>query len=256
MPNWCSCDLEITGKKEDITKLLENAKKEDSLFSIEKLFPMPNTETDWYNWRTTNWGTKWDLSDVQLDNQGEFVQLTFETAWGPPLEAFDKISKDYPSLNFAMTFREPGMDFFGKAEFKNGKNSEETCTYSEQFSATVKFNYEKITVDNDIISIPVILSFKEDPYEFDSDITTRNGTITLPLDIESTDVYERYGDSVKFENEMNEKNAISLNEDELAQNIISAIEENLDLIKKAAQHNTLNQALQVNTPKKKPKYTL
>ena len=67
----------------------------------------------WYDWSIANWGTKWDLSDVQADRiDPNTVNLTFQTAWAPPVDAYSTI---YNDLGFDITayYYEPGCQFAG-----------------------------------------------------------------------------------------------------------------------------------------------
>ena len=41
MPNWCECDLYITGPKEELEKFLETVKSEESVFDFNRLIPYP-----------------------------------------------------------------------------------------------------------------------------------------------------------------------------------------------------------------------
>lgn len=54
---------------------------------------------DWYNWNCRNWGCKWDAGDVVLntDEPNELV-YTFDTPWGAPTEAIEKLAEQYPNL--------------------------------------------------------------------------------------------------------------------------------------------------------------
>ena len=49
---------------------------------------------NWYDWRVTNWGTKWDISDEGLEyvDNGDgtsVIQGWFDSAWAPPIEAYN-----------------------------------------------------------------------------------------------------------------------------------------------------------------------
>jgi hypothetical protein len=248
MPNWCSCEVEIKGDREAIDKLLLNAKKDDKVFSLEKLFPMPDTETDWYNWNINNWGTKWDLSDVRIDDNGESVDLKFESAWSPPINAFEKISIDYPNIHFKMTYVEEGNDFFGINEFENGQISEQGSSYSEQFGLNTHFHFDEISLSEDSFSIPITFSYKTDPYNFDSEMTDVKVYFTIPNELDSDDIYGAIGGSITMSTEAE----IDLEEFRIEKEnfIANHIDENFELIKKAVEHAKLDKNLPVNNPTK------
>ena len=68
----------------------------------------------WWDWRVQNWGTKWQPMDPNIE-QGNprHVQITFDSAWSPPIEWLNKVHIDYPELKFKLEFEEPGMNFYG-----------------------------------------------------------------------------------------------------------------------------------------------
>lgn len=77
---------------------------------------------NWYEWEHANWGIKWgDCSTVLSEHDEEYLMFDFETAWGPPETALEKISALFPTLRFHLKFWEPGMAFEGEAKFKGGK---------------------------------------------------------------------------------------------------------------------------------------
>ena len=39
MPNWCECDLYISGPKEELEKFLETVKSEESVFDFNRVIP-------------------------------------------------------------------------------------------------------------------------------------------------------------------------------------------------------------------------
>ena len=91
MPNWCDNTISITGPAEKLspmyTKLV--AEEEEGLLSI--LYPQPKDifkgdlgqkereqcakdgVPNWYDWNSSNWGTKWDVSegDWQYEDAGD-----------------------------------------------------------------------------------------------------------------------------------------------------------------------------------------
>ena len=59
---------------------------------------------DWYEWRVENWGTKWDVCEVEIDEEGlEYSDDTYPngpvawfsfrcwTAWGAPIPVWDRL---------------------------------------------------------------------------------------------------------------------------------------------------------------------
>lgn len=82
---------------------------------------------DWYDWSIAHWGTKWGDCDTSIDeyytnpNDGtRTMELRYETAWGPALEALDHISTMFPKLIFYTFYREEGMGFAGYHKICNG----------------------------------------------------------------------------------------------------------------------------------------
>jgi hypothetical protein len=81
-------------------------------FSVEEMSFAGN---NWYDWNVRNWGTKWDVAvsdeekymDTELMEEGEgFLAYRFNTAWSPPAEAITKLSIQYPTLNFNLSYEE------------------------------------------------------------------------------------------------------------------------------------------------------
>jgi len=83
------------------------------------LDPLDFSTNDWYNWNVRNWGTKWDIavssndeySDTYVEGptqNGEnlVVFYNFNTAWSPPVPAIEKLSSQYPTLLFTLSFEE------------------------------------------------------------------------------------------------------------------------------------------------------
>ena len=50
---------------------------------------------DWYDWRCDNWGTKWSrFQGHELEPDLHLLQLSLETAWGPPLKICDYLKNE------------------------------------------------------------------------------------------------------------------------------------------------------------------
>lgn len=120
MPNWCSNRATINGPSPviaEIKAILEDTKGE----LLAWMVPQPNFagDQDWYMWRVNNWGTKWDITDVYIDNADEpdSIEFTFSTAWAPPVEAFVTWAIGDSRVQFSLEYWEPGCGFVGTTAY-------------------------------------------------------------------------------------------------------------------------------------------
>ena len=116
MPNWCSNRAVITGPAPVIDEIkLELSQDNPEL--LDWMVPQPNFagDQDWYMWNVNNWGTKWDINDVYIDNDDEAdsIEFTFSTAWAPPVEAFTTWAVGDGRVQFNLEYWEPGCGFVG-----------------------------------------------------------------------------------------------------------------------------------------------
>ncbi len=82
----------------------------------------------WYYWCVQNWGTKWDVSPTNIEdneNEEEWI-VSFDSAWSPPIEWLEKVCQDYRELSFNLEYCEPGMNFVGEAVAEDGDCTEDT----------------------------------------------------------------------------------------------------------------------------------
>ena len=97
--------------------------------------------TDWYDWCTRNWGTKWNSSDTEIieDNTDlrlpgyRTVRIDFNSAWAPPLPVYDMLAARFPDTNIYACYDEPGCDFSGWRMYSKGKLVKEV--QEESFSS-------------------------------------------------------------------------------------------------------------------------
>ena len=129
MPNWCSNSFSITGNTESIKDLWEAAQtaSPDGDFGLlNAIAPIG----DWdYDTAVSTWGTKWDVSDEGLefiDNEDgtACIQGWFDTAWAPPIGAYEQLADDFDSCVIEASYHEPGMDFAG---FWSSDGDDEYC---------------------------------------------------------------------------------------------------------------------------------
>ena len=157
MPNWCYNRLEITGEENELNRFKEDVKSKDEEFSLNSLIPIPecnglkkeelekiwtkeqidkcifdkNGEFDWYHFCINNWGTKWDVSDLDTNHDDDYLNYTFSTAWSPPEEWLDTISLRY-KLEFELTSYEEGCDFWFYKAIKDGEVIDRECLTIEE----------------------------------------------------------------------------------------------------------------------------
>jgi hypothetical protein len=129
MPNWCNNTIVIEGPAEKIRALWAAAttvNEEHGL--LNALNPMPEDLADtvadgsampnWYNWRVTNWGTKWDVNQegLEFSDLGDGrarIEGYADSAWAPPLEAFYAYADLNEDVYMELKYFEPGMSFMG-----------------------------------------------------------------------------------------------------------------------------------------------
>lgn len=157
MPNWVYNGLTIEGSPDSVNKLKEQVGKpisvptvdwqtnelkietnDNPIFSYWNIiaptdldtYPLQKSEStngnDWYTWNQTNWGVKWDASNVDLQDEtpnGESyaIHYTFESPWGIPDEALINLSSQYPDLLFTLTYEEE-TGWGGECEFLRGEH--------------------------------------------------------------------------------------------------------------------------------------
>ncbi|WP_428491617.1 hypothetical protein [Rhodopila sp.] len=62
--------------------------------------------TDWYEWSCSNWGTKWNASGTETNEDSkEFgqIEIRYQTAWSAPEPVLAKMCEMFPDVEF--TFR-------------------------------------------------------------------------------------------------------------------------------------------------------
>jgi hypothetical protein len=130
MPNYSINTLSVTGDTKNLRRFKEQARNTESDLSLSSLFPMPKglMDTDaedntpnWYDWSVENWGTKWDVAGKLISVFDDCLEYSFKSAWNPPIEWLEKVSKDYPTLRFSLRYVEESDDFTGIARARNGK---------------------------------------------------------------------------------------------------------------------------------------
>jgi hypothetical protein len=126
MPNWCQNHLTVIGATPEFRAWLETEG-----FSFEKMNPprrprkakpfSPTVLESHYQ----VWGTKWDLDDKDQKQVAEELldsaSAYFDTAWSPPIQAIEALSRKFPEVAFQLDYCELGMFFAGTAMFQDGE---------------------------------------------------------------------------------------------------------------------------------------
>jgi len=65
-------------------------------FDCSKFASTGRQDDRWYDWRCTNWGTKWGACEVKVTEEDEdFLEITFNTAWSPPEPIVEALRSKY-----------------------------------------------------------------------------------------------------------------------------------------------------------------
>jgi hypothetical protein len=112
MPNWCYNRVEVYSENTADIQEISEIFTTDSPFNT--LVPRPEDQEDnWYEWNCANWGVKWDISDVDLSSEEGSLEMSFDTAWGPPDEICQALRERYPEADVTWFYDEPGCQIAG-----------------------------------------------------------------------------------------------------------------------------------------------
>ena len=117
MPNWCYNYATFSHEDKAEMDKLRRAIEEKNV--LETFIPTPEDkmaddsfETGWWIWRVNNWGSKWDLTDIDIiKDDGETIGIQFSTAWSPTTRAYDTMGEAGWAIE--AYYSEMGMGFCG-----------------------------------------------------------------------------------------------------------------------------------------------
>jgi hypothetical protein len=118
MPNWCSNTLDVSHADPEMMKRFAQGVKDGTLF--KELCPPP-AKMD----ASDYWGTKWDVNEgyFQLEEGGASGDGFFQTAWSPPIKAYEKLAEI--GFQIDATFHEAGNCYAGVWSNEEGEDSYE-----------------------------------------------------------------------------------------------------------------------------------
>ena len=193
MPNWVTNRIRIKGSKEVLEEILKKhvktiewedttgAKRRDEKFDFNTIIPEPSKVEDcpeeyrldlhtgsvevseerpwfnWYAWRCSKWGTKWNAHDTQVCGEPEDgeIEIWFETAWSPTVAIYERFALMHPDVEIEAAYvEEQGPYYTGVFGFRNGE-----CVSSEEPEGESKRAHE----------IMFDLWGNQDAYEYDAE---------------------------------------------------------------------------------------
>lgn len=144
MPNWCNNTVEIYHQDPAMLERVRKGFKEGKL--LNEFMPIPEDlqivagrvgddndpaqiklveqekinfakygAANWYDWCVSNWGTKWDVGGDDYNPPQDIpggLMLTFDSAWAPPCDAYQKLVDQF-GFSIRAMYYEPGMAFAG-----------------------------------------------------------------------------------------------------------------------------------------------
>jgi hypothetical protein len=123
MPNWCSNTITIEGPADKIRALWDAVNPNSEYAGLLQAM-VPIGEWD-YDRAVQAWGTKWDINGEGLefiDNDNGRAMITgwADSAWSPPLEAFQTYANANEDCSMELKYFEPGMCFVGVWDTEGG----------------------------------------------------------------------------------------------------------------------------------------
>ena len=109
-PKWSE-----TPNEDGELPVIEEHKDSDGkvLFTTHKFPKSGKTDDRWYDWQIQNWGTKWEPTDLSVEQCDEELEITFNTAWSPPEDICRAIRNKYPDVSVSWFYDEPSMEVAG-----------------------------------------------------------------------------------------------------------------------------------------------
>ena len=109
-PDWKT----IPNDKGELPRPREINRPDGTVFTTVDEFPDGSQDARWYDWNVANWGTKWEVADVECDHfEPNSFECEFETAWSPAEGIFHALREQFPDVEISWFYDEPGMQVAG-----------------------------------------------------------------------------------------------------------------------------------------------
>lgn len=129
MPNWYYGNVTIRGNIKPFQDWYLKNKEEEENFA-ETFVPLSSGKWD-YNVAVKEWGTKWDLSDINVycgeDENDTAFSFSFQSAWSPPIYLWKQLEKRYNVEVEEYGYEEQQLAFH---KYHKGRNIWEDRDYS------------------------------------------------------------------------------------------------------------------------------
>jgi len=198
MPNLCSNYLQVTGDDKEVMRFHDAITKGEmqdyeQFRILDNLLPTPKElqdtpkgsfgesdkqktmeqqneaniakfgYKDWYDWNCANYGSKWsDYEGVINTYEAGLLDVVFMSAWSPIIQGMVNVSKEFPTLNFILTYEEGGMGFMGGSAIKAGvllNNIEGEYPSMSGDDDDYDAQYEKVVEELDEITKVLVQAF-------------------------------------------------------------------------------------------------
>ena len=97
--------------------------------------------TSWYTWCISKWGTKWDASESYVQDitepDGPGVEMSFETAWDPPLPIFERMAERLPHSQITFEYADENLGYHAGQGTVTESGVEITAINDFEFSCSV-----------------------------------------------------------------------------------------------------------------------
>lgn len=152
MPNHVTNYVKLHGEESGILRLMQTVKSDEfglGTIDFNKIIPMPDDiycgdlgpkerdlygEKNWYDWRISNWGTKWNAYGYSEDHQyNNDRKINFLTAWAAPHPVIEKLSEMFPYIKIEHEWADEdiGMNC-GRYVYYDGERIEEYYPESQK----------------------------------------------------------------------------------------------------------------------------
>jgi len=141
--------------------------------SADKPQPMVEGFDNWYDWRTDNWCTKWEVCEFYgVDRKDDTISFAFSSAWAPPIGAYEKFiissSEKQEDVSIKAYYYEGGCDFAGCWD-----NGDDECIAPSDYKSDDEYWNDGLGYDLD-----EMFNFRESMAEYEAEQEAEKEDVT------------------------------------------------------------------------------